>query len=162
MVVRGSVRKGPPSPGFSEQLRGPGSGEKDQHFKSQQRRSKRKSGSMGTMSAALLVRRVAALSGAAAVAAGAYGAHGFRRSDRDDYLKELYEIANKYHFFHSLALMGAAQCRKPMVAGTLLTVGMGLFCGTFYHQALTGDPCFSKMAPVGGMLLIVGWAAIAL
>ncbi|XP_018599899.1 transmembrane protein 256 [Scleropages formosus] len=114
------------------------------------------------MSAALLVQRLAALSGAAAVTAGAYGAHGFRRSDRDDYLKELYEIANKYHFFHSLALLGAARCRKPMVAGALLTAGMGLFCGALYHQALTGDPSLSKMAPVGGTLLIAGWVAIAL
>ncbi|XP_066578847.1 transmembrane protein 256 isoform X1 [Amia ocellicauda] len=87
---------------------------------------------------------------------------GFRRSDRDDYLKELYETANKYHFIHSLALLGAARCRKPLIAGTLLTSGMVMFCGAFYYHALTGNPALSKAAPWGGTLLIVGWAAIAL
>lgn len=28
---------------------------------------------------------------------------------------QLFEIANKYHFYHSLALLGAAHCRKPAV-----------------------------------------------
>lgn len=30
-------------------------------------------------------------------------------------LLQIFEIANKYHFYHSLALLGAAQCRKPTV-----------------------------------------------
>ncbi|XP_066578848.1 transmembrane protein 256 isoform X2 [Amia ocellicauda] len=114
------------------------------------------------MKGSLLVQRLGGISGALAVTAGAYGAHGFRRSDRDDYLKELYETANKYHFIHSLALLGAARCRKPLIAGTLLTSGMVMFCGAFYYHALTGNPALSKAAPWGGTLLIVGWAAIAL
>lgn len=28
---------------------------------------------------------------------------------------QLFETANKYHFYHSLALLGAAHCRKPAV-----------------------------------------------
>lgn len=31
---------------------------------------------------------------------------------------QLFEIANKYHFYHSLALLGAAHCRKPAVVST--------------------------------------------
>ncbi|XP_041034751.1 transmembrane protein 256 isoform X2 [Carcharodon carcharias] len=79
--------------------------------------------------------RVAGLSGALAVGLGAYGAHGFRRSDRDEYLKE---------------------------AGSLLTSGMVMFCGSLYYQAVTGDPILTKAAPFGGTVLIVGWAAMAL
>lgn len=30
-------------------------------------------------------------------------------------LLQLYETANKYHFYHSLALLGAAHCGKPAV-----------------------------------------------
>ncbi|XP_036453497.1 transmembrane protein 256 [Colossoma macropomum] len=114
------------------------------------------------MSASLTVQRLAALSGALAVTAGAYGAHGLRLSNRDDYQKELYSTANTYHFYHTLALLGAARCRKPALAGTVLLAGMGCFCGPLYHQALTGDPSFSKLAPVGGVLFIVGWLAMAL
>lgn len=31
---------------------------------------------------------------------------------------QLFEIGNKYHFYHSLALLGAAHCRKPAVVST--------------------------------------------
>ncbi|XP_068612035.1 transmembrane protein 256 [Brachionichthys hirsutus] len=114
------------------------------------------------MNVSVTVRRLAALSGASAVAAGAYGAHGFKNSDPDDYQRVLFETANKYHFYHSLALLGAAQCGQPAVAGTLLIAGMGMFCGALYHQALTGNPDLRKAAPVGGMALIAGWLAIFL
>ncbi|KAM9426734.1 transmembrane protein 256 [Pholidichthys leucotaenia] len=114
------------------------------------------------MSASAVVRRLAALSGASAVSAGAYGAHGFKNSDPDDYQIILFETANKYHFYHSLALLGAAHCGKPAVAGALLLAGMGMFCGPLYYQALTRDPGFSKMAPMGGMSMIAGWLAMIL
>ncbi|XP_061565977.1 transmembrane protein 256 [Cololabis saira] len=114
------------------------------------------------MSASAVVRRLAALSGASAVAAGAYGAHGFKDKDPDDYQRVLYETANKYHFYHSLALLGAAHSGKPVVAGTLLIAGMGMFCGALYHQALTGDPGLRKVAPMGGMAMIAGWLAMIL
>ncbi|XP_050789326.1 transmembrane protein 256 isoform X2 [Gopherus flavomarginatus] len=106
--------------------------------------------------------RVGALSGAGAVGAAAYGAHGFRRSDRDDYQKELYETANRYHFLHSLALLAVPRCRRPLLAGALLSSGMGLFCGPLYYHAWSGDPTFNKAAPYGGSLLILGWLAMAL
>ncbi|XP_077445329.1 transmembrane protein 256 [Stigmatopora argus] len=111
---------------------------------------------------AVVVRRLAALSGASAVALGAYGAHGFKHSDPDDYQRVLFETANKYHFYHSLALLGAAHSSKPVVAGTLLITGMGMFCGSLYHQAMTGDPILRKVAPVGGMAMIAGWLALVL
>ncbi|KAM5125456.1 transmembrane protein 256 homolog [Mantella aurantiaca] len=106
--------------------------------------------------------RVGAVSGALAVSLGAYGAHGFRRSDRDEYQKELFATGNQYHFLHSLALLAVPHCKRPLLAGSLLTSGMVLFCGTFYYHALSGDPSLTKAAPYGGTLLILGWAAMAL
>lgn len=50
----------------------------------------------------------------------------------------------------------------PLQAGTLLVVGMGAFCGSLYHQALTENPVLRKLAPYGGMFLIAGWLAIAI
>uniref|UniRef100_A0A8C6WIF8 Transmembrane protein 256 n=1 Tax=Neogobius melanostomus TaxID=47308 RepID=A0A8C6WIF8_9GOBI len=87
---------------------------------------------------------------------------GFKNSDPDDYSIVLFETANKYHFYHSLALLGAAQCRQPAVAGTLLVAGMGLFCGALYRQALTGEVAPKNVAPMGGMAMIAGWLAILL
>lgn len=96
------------------------------------------------------------------MAAAAYGAHGFRRSDRDEYQKELYETANRFHLLHSLALLAAPRCRRPGLAGALLSAGMGLFCGPFYYHAVSGDPGLNRAAPLGGSLLILGWLAMAL
>ncbi|XP_008281569.1 transmembrane protein 256-like [Stegastes partitus] len=87
---------------------------------------------------------------------------GFKNSDPDDYQRVLFETANKYHFYHSLALLGAAHSGKPAVAGTILIAGMGMFCGSLYHQALTGDPGLRKVAPMGGVAMIVGWLAMIL
>lgn len=53
-------------------------------------------------------------------------------------------------------------CVPSLQAGTILAAGMGMFCGALYHQALTGDPGMSKVAPYGGVAMIVGWLAIAL
>ncbi|CAN9509469.1 unnamed protein product [Ophioblennius macclurei] len=114
------------------------------------------------MNASVVVRRLAAVSGASAVGLGAYGAHGFKNRDPDDYQFVLFETANKYHFYHSLALLGAAHSSKPAVAGTLLIAGMGMFCGALYHQALTGDSALRRVAPMGGMAMIAGWLAIFL
>ncbi|XP_034956794.1 transmembrane protein 256 homolog [Zootoca vivipara] len=102
-------------------------------------------------------RRLGALSGAAAVGAAAYGAHDFHRSDRDDYLKELYETANIYHFLHSLALLAVPHCRYPLMAGSILSRGMGMFSG----HGMTGDPILTKALPYGGSLLNLGWIAMA-
>nr|XP_020479179.1 transmembrane protein 256 [Monopterus albus] len=114
------------------------------------------------MNASVVIRRLAALSGASAVSAGAYGAHGFKQSNPDDYQRELFETANKYHFYHSLALLGAASSGKPAVAGALLIAGMGMFCGPLYYQALTKDPGLTKVAPIGGISMIAGWLAMIL
>lgn len=33
---------------------------------------------------------------------------------------QLFETANKYHFYHSLALLGAAHCGKPAVVSIII------------------------------------------
>uniref|UniRef100_A0AC11CZ25 Uncharacterized protein n=1 Tax=Ovis aries TaxID=9940 RepID=A0AC11CZ25_SHEEP len=75
---------------------------------------------------------------------------------------ELFDTSNKQHFLHSLALLAVPLCRKPVWAGLLLASGTTLFCTTFYYQALSGDPSFQNLAPVGGSLLFFGWLALAL
>ncbi|XP_011299482.1 uncharacterized protein [Fopius arisanus] len=52
--------------------------------------------------------KLAGLSGATAVILGAYGAH---RKYKDDQLKQVFETANRYDFYHSLAMVGLVACR---------------------------------------------------
>lgn len=62
--------------------------------------------------------RIAALLGASAVALGAYGAHRTYPKDREVELKAIFDTANRYHFFHSLALMTVPLCRNPKIVST--------------------------------------------
>lgn len=62
--------------------------------------------------------RIAALLGASAVALGAYGAHRTYPKDREVELKAMFDTANRYHFFHSLALMTVPLCRNPKIVST--------------------------------------------
>uniref|UniRef100_A0A8C6DTL3 Transmembrane protein 256 n=1 Tax=Moschus moschiferus TaxID=68415 RepID=A0A8C6DTL3_MOSMO len=96
-----------------------------------------------------------ALSGAGALGLASYGVHGSQFPDA--YRKELFD-----HFLHSLALLAVSLCSKPLWARLPLASQTTLFCTTFYYQALSGDPSFQNLAPVGGSLLLLGWLALAL
>lgn len=50
---------------------------------------------------------------------------------------------------------------SPQV-GSLLLVGMGLFCGSCYAFALTGNPSVKYGAPFGGTVLILAWLSVLL
>ncbi|XP_049887498.1 transmembrane protein 256 homolog isoform X1 [Pectinophora gossypiella] len=107
--------------------------------------------------------RLAGLSGATAVVLGAMGAHRtFPETDTKEDLRKIFETANRFHFLHTLALVTVPLCRRPVVAGAFFLAGMGLFCGTCYYHAFTGDRSFRRLTPIGGSCLILGWIAMVL
>lgn len=68
--------------------------------------------------------------------------------------------------WHALALLGcglwgARGGRLVHAAGAAFTLGTLLFCGTVYAGAL-GGPHLGILAPVGGSLLMLGWALLGL
>ncbi|XP_011662190.1 transmembrane protein 256 homolog [Strongylocentrotus purpuratus] len=104
--------------------------------------------------------QIAGISGALAVALGAYGAHGMKNQSPE--AKHTFDTASRYHFVHTLALLGIPLTNNPNLSGSLLTLGMVLFSGTCYFSALTGSTALNRLAPIGGMTLIAGWASMAL
>lgn len=105
--------------------------------------------------------RVAAISGASAVFLGAWGAHhtfNIDKQNRD--LKQVFETANRYHFFHTLALLAIPLAHRPAVSGSLMLAGTALFSGTLYYRAFTGDDRFNRLAPVGGITLMLAWLSL--
>ncbi|XP_004527396.1 transmembrane protein 256 homolog [Ceratitis capitata] len=106
--------------------------------------------------------RLAGLSGASAVILGAIGSHALHPAHEKDETKTIFETANRFHFFHSLALLGVPLARYPAVTGSLLLAGTILFSGTLYYRAFTGDKQFAQFAPYGGFCLIVGWLTLLL
>ena len=108
---------------------------------------------------------LAAVMGLTAVAAGAFGAHALQDRVATDLL-ETFEIAARYHMYHALALLGTAVVvprlgRAGAAAGWCFVIGTLIFSGTLYALALTGQRWLGAITPIGGLILIVGWACIA-
>ena len=70
--------------------------------------------------------------------------------------------------YHSLALLGvglaaarATRRRTIDVAGWCFLLGIFLFSGSLYVLTLTGEKYWGVVTPFGGVLFLVGWAALA-
>lgn len=106
--------------------------------------------------------RLAALSGFLAVAAGAFAAHGLA----DPTSKELMRTGSSYEAIHALAMLACAALvrgtpsRHGLAPGLFLT-GTLLFSGSLYALAFGAPRWAGAITPVGGLLLLGGWAALA-
>ena len=107
----------------------------------------------------------AALAGVA-VAAGAFGAHGLRGRLAPDLL-ETFATAARYQLIHGVALILTALAEDRWPQGRLtparwmFLAGTVAFSGSLYLLALTGTRAVGAITPVGGVLLIAGWATFA-
>jgi uncharacterized membrane protein YgdD (TMEM256/DUF423 family) len=100
-----------------------------------------------------LVAAAGALCCAAAIGLGAYAAHGLESVER-----QRIEPALLYLLVHGLALAVFAPRRREWCADAALlawALGMLLFCGSLILAVLAGTS--TRLAPAGGMLLILGW-----
>ena len=110
---------------------------------------------------------IAALNGFIAVAAGAYGHHTLATSDSG--FRDIFETGVTYQMWHALALLAVAwlvEMKGPAagparLAGILFTAGIVGFSGSLYYLGLTGHLPLRFAAPLGGILLMAGWAALA-
>lgn len=94
-----------------------------------------------------------ALCCAAAIGLGAYAAHGLALAERNRI-----EPALLYLLVHGLALAVFAPRRREWRGDAALiawSLGILLFCGSLVLAVLAGTS--TRLAPAGGMLLIVGW-----
>ena len=103
---------------------------------------------------------LAALNGFLAVAAGAFGAHG-ASGPAKDWLR----TAGEYGLIHSLAVFAAGslieRSRVAGVAAWLFLAGAVVFAGSLDVMALTGQLWLGAVTPIGGLLLLAGWASLA-
>ncbi len=107
-----------------------------------------------------------AVLGALAVAAGAFAAHALRATLAPEALS-LVETASRYQFIHALALVavGLFQIARPSRLATASAIGFAtgavLFCGSLYALAFGAPRALGMVTPVGGILLMAGWALFA-
>ena len=110
----------------------------------------------------LLITAGAAFAGLA-VAAGAFGAHALEKR-LEPRMLEIFETGARYQMYHALALILCAVLaprRKTGLAGHLFLWGVVVFSGTLYALVLTGTRWLGAITPIGGVLLILGWLALA-
>lgn len=106
------------------------------------------------------------LSALLAVAAGAFGAHALRARLPADLLAA-FETGARYQMYHALALLFVAWAvtqwpsATVRAAGWLFLGGTALFSGTLYLLALTGARWWGALTPLGGLLFLGGWLALA-
>jgi uncharacterized membrane protein YgdD (TMEM256/DUF423 family) len=63
--------------------------------------------------------------------------------------------------FAAFGLWRMAGGGAPMVSAWLLLAGSALFSGTLYAMALGAPRWLGAATPIGGALLLAGWAALA-
>lgn len=100
-----------------------------------------------------------ALLAASAVGLGAYAAHGVA----DAHAQSNLQTASLYAFGHGIALAAlAAGTTRALgrVALYVLLLGSLLFCGSLVLNATAGVS--SRLAPVGGISMMLGWVLWAL
>ena len=117
-----------------------------------------------------VVLAMAAVHGFLAVACGAFGAHGLKKrlAETADAATRLdwWKTASHYQLAHAIALLGVALLLRTEVKTSLtiaswsFCVGATIFSGTLYAMTLGAPRFLGAVTPMGGMLLLCGWAAL--
>lgn len=110
--------------------------------------------------------KIAALNLALAVGLGAFGAHGLK-SIANAYQLEIWDTATLYLFVHGLGLLAIGVLHQvsryhAKVSAYLLQLGIIIFSGTLYAMALGAPKWLGMITPIGGVMMIIGWLALAL
>ena len=109
---------------------------------------------------------IAALLGLIAVVLGAFGAHKLKEILTPEAL-ESFETAVRYQIFHVIVLLFVNTYqefsgKQKQLISIFFFVGILFFSGSIYLMYLAGVPASSIwfITPLGGLLLIIGWALI--
>lgn len=102
--------------------------------------------------------------GATAVLAGAFGAHALKTRLPPDLLA-VWNTGAHYHLLHAVLLAALAflgrKDRRAALPFRLTAGGIIVFSGSLYALALTGIRPLGAITPIGGGLLVAGWASLA-
>jgi uncharacterized membrane protein YgdD (TMEM256/DUF423 family) len=122
--------------------------------------------------------RTGAIWGLLAVAIGAFGAHGLKERFRSlgeqfgDMANErpegIFQTATQYHMYCALAIVAVSVLastgrggRSLEFAGWSFLLGSLVFSGSLYVLAATGLKRLGMITPIGGVIMIAGWVALA-
>jgi len=112
---------------------------------------------------------IAGVLGMLAVVFGAFAGHGLSHVLSEQALVT-FKTGNQYHFYHVFALMLSVLLSDTLalnkhalsIAKVAFVSGIFLFSGSLYLLAMTGVKGFAYVTPVGGVVWIIAWSALAL
>jgi uncharacterized membrane protein YgdD (TMEM256/DUF423 family) len=103
--------------------------------------------------------------GLTAMVMGAFAAHALR-ARLDAAALGWIDTGSTYQMWHALALLAVGALASPRPTALLAWVGWAfflgalLFSGGLYLLAVTAVQAFAWIVPVGGALLLLGWAGL--
>lgn len=107
---------------------------------------------------------IAAINLAIAVALGSFGAHGIKSMVSSQQL-EWWHTATLYLFIHALGLLMVGLLIRfnyaAHASAWLLQIGIIIFAGSLYAMTLGAPRWFGAITPIGGVMMIGGWAWLA-
>jgi uncharacterized membrane protein YgdD (TMEM256/DUF423 family) len=97
--------------------------------------------------------------GASGVALGAVAAHALS----DPQAASAVQLASTYQLIHTITILVLLMAQGTMIRIIRLTMLLGivLFAGAIYAKYLLGITALGALAPIGGLLLIMAWLALA-
>ena len=101
---------------------------------------------------------IAAVVGFLGVALGAFGAHGLKAILSANDTTSIWQTAVFYHITHSVASLWATEKNGTVVR--LWTIGIAIFSGSLYLLAVTNSRWLGAITPIGGLILLAGWALL--
>ncbi len=102
------------------------------------------------------------------VAIGAFGAHALRPLLEEHARVDTFELAVRYQFYHSFAILFAGLLMQPFPSRHIgrgvicFSVGIIIFSGSLYTLSLTGCRILGAITPIGGIGFIAGWLFLLL
>lgn len=119
-------------------------------------------GSVGEKEMKRAIVLAGALLGGSAVGLGAFGAHALKGAFSAEQAG-WWQTGVQYQMWHALALLlvAALPVRRAGLAAACLGIGAIVFSGTLYLMALGAPRWLGAVTPVGGVLMIAGWAVVA-
>ena len=109
-----------------------------------------------------------AVMGCLAVMIGAFGAHALKPMLTESGRLETYELAVRYQFYHTLALvitgtlMSHFTSTRLHFAALFFVLGIFFFSGSLFVLCFTGLGVMGAVTPLGGVLFIAGWVMLLL
>lgn len=98
------------------------------------------------------------------VALGAFGAHALKEALQALGNATVWQTAVGYQMWHALALIAIAAYRPDnrtrFYAAGCFCAGICLFSGSLYWLAMDGPRWLGPITPLGGLMLMLGWALL--